>query len=77
MENVMKEVKVLRLDSPVVVRKVPMTDFGSDMLRAIRHFQIDAYKRNKGQDVEIPYPVCIHMMMTDYCRLKGIHINNG
>lgn len=77
MDNSMSEVKVLRLDSPVVVRKVPMTDFGSDMLRAIRRFQSEAYERAKGQKVEIPYPVCIHMMMSDYCKLKGIQVTNG
>lgn len=75
MDNSMNEVKVLRLDSPVVVRKVPMTDFGSDMLRAVRRFQTEKYEEAKGQKVEIPYPVCIHMMLADYCKLKGIKIN--
>lgn len=71
----MNEVKVLRLDSPVVVRKVPMTDFGSDMLRAVRKFQTDAYQKSKGVSVEIPYPVSIHMMLSDYVKLKGIKVN--
>lgn len=75
MDNSMNEVKVLRLDSPVVVRKVPMTDFGSDMLRAVRKFQTDAYQKSKGVSVEIPYPVSIHMMLSDYVKLKGIKVN--
>lgn len=75
MDTSMSEVKVLRLDNPVVVRKVPMTDFGSDMLRAIRRFQTVAYEKAKNQRVEIPYPVCIHMMMTDYCKMKGIKVS--
>lgn len=71
----MNEVKVLRLDSPVVVRKVPMTDYGSDMLRAVRKFQTEAYEKAKGVSVEIPYPVSIHMMLSDYVKLKGIQVN--
>lgn len=74
MDNSMSETQVLRLDSPVVVRKVPMTAQGSDMLRAIRAFQQELYTKAKGKEVAIPYPVCIHMMMADYCKLKGIKI---
>lgn len=70
----MKEVKVLRLDNPVVLRKVPMTDFGSDMLRAVRDYQVNLHKEQKGIEVSIPYPVAIHMMLADYCRMKGIHV---
>lgn len=75
MDNSVNDVKVLRLDKPVVVRKVPMTDFGSDMLRAVRQFQTEAWERSKGERVEIPYPVSIHMMMSDYCKLKGITVH--
>lgn len=70
----MKEVKVLRLENPVVIRKVPMTDLGSDMLRAVRAYQVDLYEEQKGVRVAIPYPVSIHMMLADYCRLKGIEV---
>ncbi|WHS68343.1 hypothetical protein [Salmonella phage PKM.Hi.22.6] len=70
----MKEVKVLRLENPVVIRKVPMTDLGSDMLRAVRAYQIGLYEEQKGVKVAIPYPVSIHMMLADYCRLKGIEV---
>lgn len=72
MENSMNEIKVLRLDTPVVVRKVPMTGHGSDMLRAVRQYQMDLYEQQKGKKVQIPYPVSIHMMLADYCQLKGI-----
>ncbi|AVJ48182.1 hypothetical protein NDAWWUGD_CDS0113 [Salmonella phage SeKF_80] len=74
MDNSMKEVKMLRLDNPVVVRKVPMTDFGSDMLRAVRDYQVRLHEEQKGVKVAIPYPVSIHMMLADYCRLKGIKV---
>ncbi|MFW3388313.1 UNVERIFIED_CONTAM: hypothetical protein RF648_20195 [Kocuria sp. CPCC 205274] len=72
MDNSMNEVKVLRLDTPVVVRKVPMTGHGSDLLRAVRQYQTDLYEKTKGRKVQIPYPVSIHMMLADYCQLKGI-----
>lgn len=72
MDSSMSEKKILRLDSPVVVRKVPMTALGSDLLRAIRDFQTEAYRKAKGQEVVIPYPVAIHMALADYCKLKGI-----
>lgn len=74
MDNSMSEKKILRLDSPVVVRKVPMTAHGSDLLRAIRAYQTDAYKAQKGTDVVIPYPVSIHMALADYCKIKGIKL---
>lgn len=74
MDNSMSEKKILRLDSPVVVRKVPMTAHGSDLLRAIRNYQTEAYKQVKGADVVIPYPVSIHMALADYAKLKGIEV---
>ncbi|UIW10519.1 hypothetical protein PQC38_gp043 [Aeromonas phage BUCT695] len=75
MDNSMNEVKVLRLDTPVVTRRVPMTDYGSDMLRAIREYQEGVYEKTKGTKPQIPYPVSIHMMMADYCKLKGIKVH--
>ncbi|QIN94881.1 hypothetical protein PQC36_gp103 [Proteus phage Vb_PmiP-P59] len=68
----MKEAKVLRLDKPVVVRKMPMTDHGSDLLRAVRDYQVKVYKEKKGEDVIIPFPVSIYMMLNEYCHMKGI-----
>lgn len=74
MDNSMKEVKTLRLENPVVVRKVPMTDLGSDMLRAVRDYQTQVYEEAKGTKVSIPFPVSIHMMLADYCKIKGIKV---
>lgn len=75
MDNSMNEVKVLRLEAPIVVRKVPMTEAGSTMLRRVREYQADAYYKARGVKVEIPFPVSIHMMLSDYCKLKGIPVN--
>lgn len=74
MDNSMSEKKILRLDQPVVVRKVPMTALGSDMLRSIREYQMEGYKKKTGQEAVIPYPVSIHMVLADYCKIKGIEI---
>ena len=74
MDNSMKEIKVLRLENPVVVRKVPMTDYGSDMLRAVRDYQVEMHEQIKGSKVSIPFPVAIHMMLADYCQIKGIQV---
>lgn len=67
-----KEVRNLRLDNPVVVRQVPMTDVGCSMLRAIREFQIEQLKEQEDLTVELQYPTSIHMMMQDYCKLRNI-----
>lgn len=78
MDNSMKEEKVLRLDNPVVVRKVPMTNLGSDLLRSIRDYLVDSYARqNGGKIVNIPFPVVIHMVLSDYAKMKGIKINQN
>lgn len=78
MDNSMKEEKVLRLDSPVVVRKVPMTNLGSDLLRSIRDYLVESYARqNGGKIVNIPFPVVIHMVLSDYAKMKGIKINQN
>lgn len=70
----MSEVKSLRLEQPVVVRKVPMTAQGCNMLRAIRDYQVEEYAK-KGDEVEIPFPVSIHLMMREFCALKGIQVH--
>lgn len=75
MDNSMKEEKVLRLDHPVVVRKVPMTNLGSDLLRSVRDYLTESYARqNDGALVNIPFPVVIHMVLSDYAKIKGIKI---
>ncbi len=67
-----KESRNLKLENPVVIRKVPMTSAGCDTLRAIRDFQAEQLESQQGLKVEIPYPTAIHMMMIDYARIKGI-----
>lgn len=71
MSEEVSEVKCLRLENPVVVRKVPMTDEGSNMLRVVRDYQISAYAQ-KGVAVEIPFPVCIHLLLKEFCAIKGL-----
>ena len=75
--NNVKETRNLRLEEPVVVRKVPMTAKGCDMLRAIRDYQVSELKRQKGISVEIPFPTSFHLMMVDYCAMKGIEIESN
>lgn len=69
----LNEVKTLRLESPVVVRKVPMTAQGSDMLRAVREYQIEQYAK-RGILVDIPFPVSIHLALKELCAIKGLKI---
>lgn len=69
-----KETRNLRLENPIVVRKVPMTAKGCDMLRAIRNYQVQQLLDQEGLEVEIQFPTSIHMMMTDYCKIKGIDV---
>lgn len=71
MEN-FNEVRNLRLDNPVVVRKVPMTAHGCNMLRAIREYQLSHLRTQEGLEVELPFPSVFHLMMVDYCNTKGI-----
>lgn len=74
MENNIKETRQLKIEDPVVVRKVPMSARGCDMLRAIRDYQVSEIERQKGVSVEIPFPTAFNLMMTDYCKLKGIEV---
>jgi len=71
-----KETRILKLDSPVVVRKVPMTSRGCSSLRAIRDYQKRMYKEKNGVDVEIPFPTSLHLMMEDYLRLLNIKVTD-
>lgn len=69
-----KSVQNLRLENTIVVRKVPMNEQGCNMLRAIRDFQKDFLKQKEGLEVEIPFPTSFHMLMQDYCSIKGIKV---
>lgn len=70
------EVRNLRLDNPVVVRKVPMTAHGCQMLRAIRDYQVEQLSQQQGLNVELQFPSAIHLMMVDYCKIKGITVES-
>lgn len=71
-----KETRILKLDEPVVTRKVPMTARGCSSLRAIRDYQKRMYKEKTGADVEIPFPTSLHLMMEDYIRLLKISVED-
>lgn len=70
----LKEAKTLKLENPVVVRKVPMTSHGCDMLRAIRDRQVDVLSKQHGIVVDIPFPTSIQLMMSDYCQMHNIEV---
>lgn len=69
--------KVLKLQNTVVRRVVPMTEKGSDMLRAARQNVLEELKGETGEDYVAPYPVVIHMVLKHYCESKGIKIGNS
>jgi hypothetical protein len=68
------ETRTLKLDTPVVVRKVPMSKRGCSTLRAIRDYQQKMYKDKNGVEVEIPFPTAIHLALEDYVRLLKIDV---
>lgn len=70
----MTEKPSVKLNDVIVHRKVPMNADGCDMLRAIRDFQVEAFSKSKGVEYSIPFPSSIHLMMADYCKIKGIKI---
>lgn len=75
MSEKINKTEVLRLETPVVVRKVPMTASGCDMLRTIRKHQSEAYEKRYGKSVEIPFPTSIHLLMQEFCHLKDLDLN--
>lgn len=72
-----KETKTLRLENPVVVRKVPMTAKGCDMLRSIRDYQVKVLGEQHGMNVDIPFPTSFQLMMSDYCKLRDIKVEGS
>ena len=74
MHNETTEKKVLRLESPVVTRKIPMTSRGCDVLRAIREDQIAQYFKLNGEEVEIPFPTAIYLALEELLVLKNIKL---
>lgn len=74
-ENMFKKTQNLRLENPVVIRKVPMNEHGCNMIRAIRDYLKEELQTKEGIDVEIQYPTAIHLMMQDYVKLRNIQVN--
>jgi len=66
--------EIIRLQDPVVVRKVPMTAQGCDLLRLVKDYQISQFKEQMQKDIDIQWPTVIHLMIQDYCRLKGLEL---
>lgn len=60
--------EVLRLDDVVVKRIVPMNDEGCDALRALQ----DHFQEELGDDVELNFPVTIHLALIKLCHQLGI-----
>jgi hypothetical protein len=75
MKSETTEKRVIRLESPVVTRKIPMTSRGCDVLRAIRADQIAQYKALHGEDVEIPFPTSMYLALEELAKVKGLVIN--
>lgn len=63
-----KETKTIKLDNCVVVRKVAMTSEGCDNLRAIRQYFIDMYAYECGEEVNLPFPTVVHLLMEKFCQ---------
>jgi hypothetical protein len=70
----MKETRTLKIDTPVVVRKVPQSKRGCSVLRAIRDYQVKLYTEKHGVEVDIPFPTSIHLALEDYARMKKIDV---
>jgi len=64
----------IKLQNPVVVRKVPMSRQGANALRAVKEYQLQQFKEQMGKDVELQWPTCIHLMLMDYIKIKGLEI---
>ena len=69
----MKDKRQLLLKNIVVVRKIPMTEKGCDMLRAIRQYQVEQLQESMP-NVSIPFPTSFQLLMDDYCKLRDIAV---
>ena len=70
-----KIVPVIKLDKPVVTRRIPMTSRGCDLLRKCRELQVEEYcKKNNVDVVDIPFPTAFHIILEEYAHLKGIKV---
>lgn len=72
------EVRKLLLDDVAVIRKIPMSNLGCDNLRAAQRYLVEGIGKKLGAQVEIPFPMVIHMVLADFVKEKNINVvNNG
>lgn len=72
MSEEVTEKKTLRLTNTVVRRVTPMTAKGCDLLRAVRENMVKEMEESTGIRYDIPFPVVVHQLIVEYCKLKGI-----
>lgn len=77
MEKDLTKKPTLRLSNTVTRRTVPMTARGCDMLRAIRIHKQNELKEEHKVEYDIPFPTVFHMILSDYCDLKNIKVEDG
>lgn len=70
------EVRKLLLDDVAVIRKIPMSNLGCDNLRAAQRYLVDGLSKKLNAQVEIPFPMVIHMVLADFVKGKGINVSN-
>lgn len=62
----------MRLDTPVVTRRVPMTSAGCDALRLLREDFERGYYEKTGQEINIPFPTAIHLALSELAKIKNL-----
>lgn len=68
MTNGSEKVQTFKLSDVVVRRSVPMTSKGCDYLRAAHKHIAEYYENELGTKVSLPFPVVIHMVLSEYCK---------
>lgn len=65
----------LKLPNIVCSRNYPFTALGDAQLRAIReHYKKVYLEKNPGSNMDIPFPTALHLMMNEFCQMKGIEL---
>lgn len=77
MEKDIAKKPTLRLSNTVTRRTVPMTARGCDMLRAIRNFKQNELLEEHDVEYDIPFPTVFHMILSDYCEMKKIEVEEN
>ena len=71
------EVRKLLLDDVAVIRKIPMSSLGCDNLRAAQRYLVEGISKKLDSQVEIPFPMVIHMVLADFVKEKQISVSNN